>query len=58
MAPERMSGGVMWHVTMSLDGFIAGPNDSMDWVVAQWSEHGVNTRDIDVQPQRSDLRAV
>jgi len=49
MAPERMSGGVIWHLTMSLDGFIAGPNDSMDWVVAQWSDHGVNTRDIDVQ---------
>jgi dihydrofolate reductase len=27
-------GTVIWHVTMSLDGFIAGPNDSMDWVVA------------------------
>ena len=40
---------VIWHVTMSLDGFIAGPNDSMDWVVAQWSEGGKNTRDIDVQ---------
>jgi hypothetical protein len=25
-------GKVFWHVTMSLDGFIAGPNDSMDWV--------------------------
>jgi hypothetical protein len=23
---------VFWHVTMSLDGFIAGPNDAMDWV--------------------------
>jgi dihydrofolate reductase len=34
---------------MSLDGFIAGPNDSMDWVVAQWSDGGENTRDIDVQ---------
>ncbi|WP_201365146.1 dihydrofolate reductase family protein [Dictyobacter formicarum] len=22
----------MWHVTMSLDGFIAGPDDGMDWV--------------------------
>ena len=20
-----------WHVTMSLDGFIAGPDDAMDW---------------------------
>lgn len=23
---------VLWHVTMSLDGFIAGPDDSMDWM--------------------------
>ena len=22
---------VIWHVTMSLDGFIAGPDDEMDW---------------------------
>jgi dihydrofolate reductase len=40
---------MIWHVTMSLDGFIAGTNDSMDWVVAQWSDGGENTRDIDVQ---------
>lgn len=25
-------GVVIWHVTMSLDGFIAGPDDAMDWV--------------------------
>jgi len=25
---------------MSLDGFIAGRDDSMDWVVAQWSDGG------------------
>jgi dihydrofolate reductase len=25
-------GNVFWHVTMSLDGFIAGPDDAMDWV--------------------------
>lgn len=24
-------GGVVWHVMMSLDGFIAGPDDSMDF---------------------------
>ena len=39
----------VWHVTMSLDGFIAGRDDSMDWAVARWSEDGANTRDIDVQ---------
>ena len=26
------AGSVLWHVTMSLDGFIAGPHDAMDWV--------------------------
>jgi dihydrofolate reductase len=25
-------GSVLWHVTMSLDGFIAGPGGQMDWV--------------------------
>jgi dihydrofolate reductase len=24
-------GKVVWHFTMSLDGFIAGPDDSMEW---------------------------
>ncbi len=23
---------VLWHTTMSLDGFVAGPGDAMDWV--------------------------
>ncbi|GAA0373162.1 dihydrofolate reductase family protein [Microbispora corallina] len=25
-------GIVLWHVTMSLDGFITGPGDAMDWI--------------------------
>jgi len=29
-APSR--GKVLWHLTMSLDGFIAGPNHAMDWL--------------------------
>src|SRR3954466_9821624 len=31
---ERSSrvGKLLWHTMMSLDGFIAGPNDDMDWV--------------------------
>jgi dihydrofolate reductase len=39
---------VIWHITMSLDGFIAGSDDSMDWVVGEWSDEGSNTRDIEV----------
>jgi dihydrofolate reductase len=29
---------VVWHVTMSLDGFIAGSDDAMDWVFDYFSE--------------------
>ncbi len=36
---------VIWHVTMSLDGFIAGPDHAMEWV----SEHG------DSSPVGSDV---
>jgi dihydrofolate reductase len=25
-------GNVLWHITMSLDGFIAGRDDAMDWI--------------------------
>ncbi len=30
---ERQTAGgkVLWHFTMSLDGFVAGPNHTMDW---------------------------
>jgi dihydrofolate reductase len=27
-------GAVLWHTTMSLDGFIAGSDDAMDWAYA------------------------
>jgi dihydrofolate reductase len=40
---------VIWHITMSLDGFIAGPDDSMDWLVAEWSDDGRDTRDVQVE---------
>lgn len=36
-----MTGKVLWHVTMSLDGYIAGRGDSMDWMFGygspQWA---------------------
>jgi len=34
---------VVWHVTMSLDGFIAGPDDGMDWVFDYFSEETNDT---------------
>ena len=27
-----MAGKIIWHITMSLDGFIATSDDSVDWV--------------------------
>lgn len=32
MEPQTAAGKVLWHVTMSLDGYIAGPGHSMDWM--------------------------
>ncbi|MBV1852895.1 dihydrofolate reductase family protein [Catellatospora tritici] len=32
-AAATTAGKVVWHTTMSLDGFIAGPGDSMDWAL-------------------------
>jgi hypothetical protein len=31
---ERQTAGgkVLWHFTMSLDGFVAGPNHATDWM--------------------------
>jgi hypothetical protein len=29
--PQTAEGKVLWHSTMSLDGFVAGPNHAMDW---------------------------
>jgi len=31
-APQTVGGKVLWHFTMSLDGFVAGPNHEMDWM--------------------------
>ena len=30
--PQIAGGKVLWHFTMSLDGFVAGPNHEMDWM--------------------------
>ncbi len=30
--PQTAGGKVLWHFTMSLDGFVAGPNHTMEWM--------------------------
>ena len=30
--PQTADGKVLWHFTMSLDGFVAGPNHAMGWM--------------------------
>jgi dihydrofolate reductase len=32
MEPQVAGGKVLWHFTMSLDGFVAGPNHDMSWM--------------------------
>ncbi|GAB3650609.1 dihydrofolate reductase family protein [Glycomyces tarimensis] len=36
---QTAAGKVLWHFTMSLDGFVAGPDHAMDWMT------GFNVRD-------------
>jgi len=33
MEPQEAAGKVLWHFTMSLDGFVAGPGHGMEWMV-------------------------
>jgi dihydrofolate reductase len=32
MEAQTAAGKVLWHFTMSLDGFVAGPGHTMDWM--------------------------
>ena len=32
VAPQSAGAKVLWHFLVSLDGFVAGPNHSMDWM--------------------------
>lgn len=32
-APQTAAAKVLWHFSMSLDGFVAGPQHEMDWMV-------------------------
>lgn len=31
--PQTAAGKVLWHFTVSVDGFVAGPDHAMDWAV-------------------------
>ncbi|WP_242891750.1 dihydrofolate reductase family protein [Actinomadura litoris] len=39
--PQTAAGKVLWHFAMSLDGFVAGPNHSMDWMAGTSSRPGL-----------------
>jgi RibD C-terminal domain len=39
--PQTAGGKVLWHFTMSLDGFVAGPNHAMNWVYGISSSPGL-----------------
>ena len=67
------SGKVIWSVTMSLDGFIAGSNDEMDWVFQYTDPNplveevirttgavlaGRNSYDVGKRAKRAELREV
>lgn len=39
--PQTAGGKVLFHFTMSLDGFVAGPNHRMDWMTGFTSRPGL-----------------
>lgn len=39
--PQVAAGKVLWHFTMSLDGFVAGPGHSMDWMAGSTHRPGL-----------------
>ncbi|WP_436763568.1 dihydrofolate reductase family protein [Streptosporangium sp. V21-05] len=39
--PQTADGKVLWHFTMSLDGFVAGPGHTMDWMTGFSSRPGL-----------------
>lgn len=41
MTRQTADGKVLWHFTMSLDGFVAGPNHSMDWMAGTTHRDGL-----------------
>lgn len=41
LEPQAASGKVLWHFTMSLDGFVAGPGHTMDWMAGTTSRPGL-----------------
>jgi hypothetical protein len=48
--PQTAGGKVLWHFTMSLDGFVAGPNHTMDWMT------GISSRPRSCRGVRRDDR--
>jgi dihydrofolate reductase len=39
--PQTAGGKVLWHFTMSLDGFVAGPNHEMGWMAGSTNRPGL-----------------
>lgn len=39
--PQTASGKLLWHFSMSLDGFVAGPGHSMDWMTGTTHRRGL-----------------
>lgn len=40
-APQTASGKVLWHFTMSLDGYVAGPGHGMGWMAGTTHRPGL-----------------
>ena len=51
--PQTAAGKVLWHFTMSLDGFVAGPNHEMDWMTGISSRPGLVEEYVETTDRKS-----
>ncbi|MGW5860752.1 dihydrofolate reductase family protein [Streptomyces sp. NPDC055239] len=47
LEPQQATGKVLFHFSMSLDGFVAGPNHAMDWLAGVTGRDGVEEEYIE-----------
>lgn len=45
--PQTAAAKVLWHFTMSLDGFVAGPDHDMDWLTGFTARDGLIQEYVD-----------
>lgn len=52
---QTATGKVLWHFTMSIDGFVAGPDDEMDWMTGFSVRPGLLEEPVEQFPRTREV---